>query len=143
MFKKKAYSKKIHSGAAIEDAVRGFRLIGQLLGVGYRQINFFHGQKRSQIGRVGGYDNECEEPPDAANDPCGERLGIYIGALLHQCAHGEPQAVPCGELILHIVVVGVARMRVAPLVRREPRQHHHYQTHQYVGDQRVNPDLER
>lgn len=62
---------------------------------------------------------------------------------MHERAHGEPETIPHGELILDVVVVQVARMFVAPFVGRETSQDHHDQADEYVRDERVHPDLER
>jgi len=138
-----AYLEEIHSGATFEDAVLGFGLIGQLLGVRYRQVDLFDGEEGRQVGGVRRDDDESEEPPDAAHETRGQRLRIDIRALLHERAHGEPQAVPGRELVLNVVVILVAWMSAAPLVRREPGQNHHDQADQDVGDESVYPNLER
>lgn len=62
---------------------------------------------------------------------------------MHKRAHSEPQAIPGCELVLHVVVVLIAWVSATPLVRRESRQDHHDQTDQDVGDQRIDPNLQR
>jgi len=52
-----------------------------------------------------------------------------VAYLLHQRADGEPEGVGQGEDVLEDGRVRVARVRVVPLVRTEPRQNVHHQAY--------------
>ena len=135
---------EVHRWSALEHTVGDLGLIGQVLHVRDGQVHLLDGEERGQVGRVRGDYDESEEPPDAADQARGQRLGIYVGALLHQSAHCEPEAVPEGELILdELLVLRVAGVGLAPLVGREASQGHHGEADQDVGDEREDPDLQR
>ena len=61
---------------------------------------------------------------------------------MHERADREPETVGQGKDVLEDVVVGVARVRVVPLVRTEPREDVHHQTDDEVGGDDVHPDLD-
>jgi len=63
--------------------------------------------------------------------------------LLHQRADGKPEAVGERELVVDVVGVGVARVRVVPLVRTEPGDDEQRRADDHVRDQHRDPDLER
>jgi len=63
--------------------------------------------------------------------------------LLHEGADAEPETVDERELVLDDVAVGVARVRVVPLVRTESGQHEQRQTHHHVRRQHVDPHLQQ
>ena len=106
-------------GSALAGAVGNIRLLGQVLHVLDGRHHAFHGEEGGQVGCVGGDDDEREEPPGAPHDPRGHGPRVHVRSLLHQRAHGEPEAVGQVEGVLHLVRVRVARMRVVPLVGAE------------------------
>jgi len=63
--------------------------------------------------------------------------------LLHQRADGEPETVGESELVVHDVAVDIARMRVVPLVRTEPRHDEQREADGHVRDHHRDPDFER
>ena len=70
-------------------------------------------------------------------------LRVETGALAQQRARDEPEGVADAELVLHHVTLNVARVRVVPLVGREPGHHEHGEGHEHVGGHYVQPDLHR
>ena len=70
-------------------------------------------------------------------------LGIESRSLAQEGARNEPETVGDGKLVLDHVAVGVARVRVVPLVRRETRHDEQRETHQDVGGHHVQPNLDR
>ena len=69
--------------------------------------------------------NQREEPPESAQDPGGESLRVDLRPLLHEASKRKPDTAEEVELVLHLVVVGVARVLVVPLIGAEPRQEKH------------------
>ena len=108
-----------HGGSALEGAVVDLVLFGQILGRLDGRRHTLDGEEGGQVGRVRRDDDQREEPPDGADDARRRRLGVEVGALLHQRPHREPETVAQRELVLHQRRVGRARVRVAPLERTE------------------------
>lgn len=64
--KRITYPKKIPSGTVVQSAVLNFRLRRQVLGRVDWRDHSLDGQKRGEVRGVGGYQDQSEEPPDAA-----------------------------------------------------------------------------
>ena len=64
-------------------------------------------------------------------------LWIESTSLAQKGARNEPETIGDGELILDDIALGVARVRVVPLVRRESRHYKQSETHQDVGRHHV------
>ena len=126
---------------ALPGSVSYVSLLGQVLHALYGRHHPLHRQKGRQVGRVGGDDDQGEEPPDASHDPGGHSPGVHVRPLLHQRAHGEPETVGQVERVLHLVRVRVAGVRVIPLVRAEAGQHEDGEADEQVGPDDVQPDL--
>ena len=62
--------------------------------------------------------------------------------MLHQGPDAEPETVEQGELVLDDVAVGIAGVRIVPLVRTEPSEDKQGETDDQVGDQHVDPDVD-
>lgn len=59
--------------------------------------------------------------PHTANTSGGQGSGHYLGPLLHEAPHREPQAVSQGVLVFqHVPVLPQTRVRVIPLIRAQP-----------------------
>ena len=58
--------------------------------------------------------------------------------LLHQSADGEPERIADGEAILEIVVLRVARIRIAPFVGRTSSDQQENEAHGEHGSERVD-----
>ena len=96
------------------------RLLRQILGGLDRRDHPLDGQKGGEVGRVRRDDDEREEPPHPADDARRDGLRVDVGALLHQGADDEPEAVRQREGVLEDDrSVRVARPRVGPFVRTE------------------------
>lgn len=67
------YPKKIPSGTVVQSAVLNFRLRRQVLGRVDWRDHSLDGQKRGEVRGVGGYQDQSEEPPDAAGYAAGYR----------------------------------------------------------------------
>ena len=96
------------------------RQLGQVIGILDGSGHPLHREECGQVGGVGGDDDQGEEPPDAAHNPGGGCPGVEVWALLHQCAHGEPETVGEGEVILDNMTRVHTGVGGGPLVRREP-----------------------
>lgn len=64
-----------HGGPVFDCPILDFGLLGQVIRRVYGRFHALHSQKGSQVGRVGGDDDQREEPPDATNDACGQGFG--------------------------------------------------------------------
>ena len=117
-------------------------MFGEVLGTLDRRDHALHCQEGSEVGCVGGYDDEGKEPPDAPYDASGHSPGVDIGALLHEGAHCEPEGVRQGEAVVHNVFIGIARVWVVPLVGAKASQYKHEHADDKVGSDYVNPDLD-
>ena len=124
-----AYSEKRVGGAEVDGAVEDLGLLREVLGGLDGRDHALDGEERGEVGRVRRDDDECEEPPHAADDARRHGTRVDVGTLLHQRADGEPERVRQREDVLEHGAVRVARVRVVPLVRAEPRQHVHHQTY--------------
>ena len=82
------------------NTVLNVRLFREVIGLLDGCCHPLHGEEGGQVGGVGGDQDQGEEPPDAAHDPGGGRPGVEVGALLHQRAHREPEAVGQREVVL-------------------------------------------
>lgn len=67
------HPKKLLCGAWVQSAVCYLCLLGQIFGTFYRRDHPLHCQEGSQVGCVGGDDDEREEPPHATNDAARQR----------------------------------------------------------------------
>ena len=63
------YPEELLGGAWVQCPVGYLCLFGQILGTLYGWDHPLHGEEGCQVGRVGGDDDEGEEPPDTSNDP--------------------------------------------------------------------------
>ena len=92
-----------HCGSPEHGPVLDVRLVSQVIRVLYGCGHPLHREESGQVGRVGGDENQGEEPPDAAHYPRRGGTGVEVRPLLHQRAHGEPEAVGEGEIVLDSV----------------------------------------
>ena len=142
MVLRRAYLEEGHGGPAGDRSVSDLRLLREVVGRLDRRHHPLDREEGGQVGRVRRDDDEREEPPDAADDARRHRLRVDVGALLHQRADSKPEAVGEGEHVLHHLVVGVARVRVVPLVGAEAGEHEHQHADEEVGGDHVDPDLD-
>ena len=98
------------------------RLVSQVIRILYGRGHPLHREESGQVGRVGGDENQGEEPPDAAHYPRRGGTGVEVRPLLHQRAHGEPEAVGEGEVVLYDVPGVNTRVGGRPLVGGEPEE---------------------
>ena len=68
-------------------------LLGEILCVLEGRDDSVDGEEGSEVGGVGGDDDEGEEPPDAAHDPRGGRLGVQPRSLPQERSGDEPEGV--------------------------------------------------
>lgn len=61
------HPEELLGGAGIQGAVCDVRLLGQILGALYGGNHPLHGEEGSQVSRVGGDDDEGEEPPHTSD----------------------------------------------------------------------------
>ena len=68
-----------------------------LLGQIFRVLNWgdhsLHCEEGRQIGSVRADDDQREEPPNPAHDPCGGGLGVETRSLAQECPRDEPERV--------------------------------------------------
>ena len=67
------YLEEVLGGAVFDDTVFDLCLLGQVIRGLNGRLHPLHGEEGSQVGRVGGNDDEGEEPPHAAHDATGHR----------------------------------------------------------------------
>ena len=113
-------SEERHGGAPQHGAIVDVRLVSQVICILNGRGHPLHRQEGRQVCRVGGDQDQCEEPPDAAHNAGGGGPGVEVWPLLHQCAHGEPETVGEGEVILNNMARVHTGVGGGPLVRREP-----------------------
>lgn len=78
----KDYPEEGHGTSAIQGAIRDVCLTGEILRIFDRSYHPFHGKKRRQVGRVRGYDDQCEKPPYATHDSRARCLNKFIKNLI-------------------------------------------------------------
>ena len=64
-----------HGGAVLHQPVLYLGLLGQVVGRVDGRLHALHGEEGRQVGRVGGDDDEGEEPPHAPHDAARQRPG--------------------------------------------------------------------
>ena len=74
----------------------------------------FDCEKSRQVGRVGGDEDEGEEPPGPAYDSAGNRPRRYVRALLHEGSQCKPETL---KKLLRIRKVVKYRMRSCILIK--------------------------
>ena len=70
-----AYPEELLGGARVQRPVGDLRLLGQVLGALDGRHHPLHREEGRQVGRVGGDDDEGEEPPHPAHDAPWQRPG--------------------------------------------------------------------
>ena len=138
--KHEAYPEEGKGRTAVDGAVSDLGLLRQVIGGLDGRDHAFDSEEGRQVGRVGGDDDEREEPPHSADDARRHGSRVDVAALLHQRADGEPERVGEGEDVFEDGAVRIARVRIVPLVRAEPRQHVHHQTHHLQQQQPTASD---
>lgn len=69
------YPEELFSGSSIQSPISNLRLLSQILCTLDGWNHPFHSEEGSQVGRVGGDDNQSEEPPHTSNYTTRERSG--------------------------------------------------------------------
>lgn len=67
------YHKESHGAASVDSPVLYVGLVSQVVGRLDGNLHPLDGQEGCQVGRVGGDDDEGEEPPDTADDSTRQR----------------------------------------------------------------------
>jgi len=78
------YPKELLGGAGLDRSVLDLCLFSEIFGGFDRRLHAFDGEEGGKVRRVGRDDNECKEPPDAADDTTGHRPASTNPAALEQ-----------------------------------------------------------
>lgn len=73
--RRSSYLEECHCGTVLHHPIWDFSLFGQVIGWIYGRFHPLHSEKSSQIGCIGGNDDEGEEPPDASHYSSRQGLG--------------------------------------------------------------------
>ena len=63
--------------------------------------------------------------------------------MLHERTDSEPKAVTQRELVANDALIGIARVRIVPFVRRETAHEEHGERDEGISHENVQPDVER